>query len=310
MEGEKGPNAGDALRNMKESPQYTRLFLSFLMQAVAVGYVVNAMYTGGTVDILESFYKAKAPWISGCGIHTEHKEFVILSDRIVGPRGVMLGGIRVRGGRIAETRLSQKGEDRYEVARQLMGERGTMKLPVYDYGDLVVGPGVIDVHVHMNEPGRVEWETMNNATKAASAGGVTTVVDMPLNSSPCTTTPKDVQEKARIARMPNNTFVHVGFWAGLVPGNAHSPGMLKSMIKNGALGFKAFMAPSGIDDFPHVSQSDIEAALPHIRDLNVPLLVHAEVVQKGLEGFVEVGTVLQIAVRIMKLLGVKFRCTS
>lgn len=119
---------------------------------------------------------------------------------------------------------------------------------------------------------------MATATRAAAAGGVTTVVDMPLNSAPCTTTPAQLRRKLAAAGGANQTWVDVGLWAGLVPANARSASELKALVRGGALGFKAFMAPSGIDDFPHVSPEEIAAALPAIRGLGVPLLVHAELV--------------------------------
>jgi allantoinase len=157
--------------------------------------------------------------------------------------------------------------------------RGRPELHVVDYGSAVVGPGLIDTHVHMNEPGREEWEGMLTATAGAAAGGITTVVDMPLNSDPCTTSVKELKRKASIAqKQRNKTFVDVGFWAGLVPANAHNPKELEKLVRSGALGFKAFLAPSGINDFPHASLEDVAAALPVLRSLGVPLLVHAELV--------------------------------
>lgn len=273
-------NAGDALRNMKESPRYLRLMISFLMQAVAVGYVAHTMYLGGLGDVLLSFYRAKAPWVKQCGLLEDYKEYMIISDRIVARNRLMAGGLHVRGGMIAGTYLSDRSSEKdiNRVIAPVAGGNGSYAIPVIDYRGYIVGPGVVDVHVHMNEPGRSEWETMGKATKAAAAGGVTTVMDMPLNSNPCTTTVQRLQEKMKIARSPNKVSVNVGFWAGLVPENAYSASELKKMVKAGAFGFKAFMCPSGIDDFPSVSIKDIEAALPAIQSLDVPLLVHAEVV--------------------------------
>lgn len=273
-------NAGDALRNMKESPRYVRLMISFLMQAVAVGYVVHTMYMGGIGDILLSFYRAKAPWVKQCGFMKEYKEYMIISDSIVARNRLMAGGIHVRGGMIAGTYLSARSPtlDIDRLIAPIAGGNGSYVIPVIDYRGYIVGPGVVDVHVHMNEPGRTDWETMGQATKAAAAGGVTTVMDMPLNSDPCTTNVQRLKEKMRLARIPNKVSVNVGFWAGLVPENAYSASELKKLVKAGAFGFKAFMCPSGIDDFPSVSIKDIEAALPVIQSLDVPLLVHAEVV--------------------------------
>lgn len=273
-------NAGDALRKMKESPRYVRLMISFLMQAVAVGYVAHTMYMGGIGDILLSFYRAKAPWVKQCGFMKDYKEYMIISDRIVAKKRLMAGGIHVRGGMIAATYLSARSStmDIDRLIAPIAGGNGSYVIPVIDYRGYIVGPGVVDVHVHMNEPGRTDWETMGQATRAAAAGGVTTVMDMPLNSDPCTTNVQRLKEKMRLARIPNKVSVNVGFWAGLVPENAYSASELKKLVKAGAFGFKAFMCPSGIDDFPSVSIKDIEAALPVIQSLDVPLLVHAEVV--------------------------------
>ncbi|EFN54312.1 hypothetical protein CHLNCDRAFT_31701 [Chlorella variabilis] len=177
---------------------------------------------------------------------------------------------------IAAVHLGGPTADRHTLAKPLLDSRPSLQ--VLDYGDAVVSPGMIDVHVHMNEPGREEWEGMATATRAAAAGGITTLIDMPLNSAPCTNTPAELARKAAAAAEPNKTHVNVGFWAGLVPANAAAPGVLKALARGGALGFKAFMAPSGIDDFPHVSPAEVEAALPTIRALGLPLLVHAEIV--------------------------------
>lgn len=108
------------------------------------------------------------------------------------------------------------------------------------------------------------------------------MIDMPLNSAPCTTTSAELLRKAAAAAGPNKTWVDVGLWAGLVPANARDPAALKALAAGGVLGFKAFMSPSGIDDFPNVSPEDVQAALPTIRGLGLPLLVHAELVDADL----------------------------
>jgi allantoinase len=132
-------------------------------------------------------------------------------------------------------------------------------------------PGVIDVHVHVNEPGRTEWEGFETATQAAAAGGTTTIVDMPLNASPVTTTLKALEEK--LAASKGKLHVNVGFYAGLVPGNtAH----LESLIQAGVVGVKCFLTHSGIDEFPNVTEKDLDEAMPVIAKHNVPLLVHCE----------------------------------
>jgi allantoinase len=143
---------------------------------------------------------------------------------------------------------------------------------VIDYGDLVLMPGIVDSHVHVNEPGRTEWEGFDTATRAAAAGGVTTIVDMPLNSIPPTTTVAALMTKAEA--MTGKCRVDVGLWGGAVPGNA---GELRDMLAHGALGFKCFLIESGVAEFGHLSARELEEALRTMRGTNAPLLVHAEV---------------------------------
>lgn len=143
--------------------------------------------------------------------------------------------------------------------------------PVDDFGDSVASPGVIDAHVHVNEPGRTEWEGFDTATRAAAAGGVTTIVDMPLNSSPVTTTPAALGQKRAAAA--GKCWVDVGFYGGLVPGNADQ---IPALCADGVLGVKAFLCHSSLDEFPNATESDLRAAMPLLAKANVPLLVHAE----------------------------------
>jgi allantoinase len=143
--------------------------------------------------------------------------------------------------------------------------------PLDDAGDAVVMPGVVDTHVHVNEPGRTEWEGFATATRAAAAGGVTTIVDMPLNSIPATTTVAGFDAKRRAAE--GKCFVDVGFWGGVVPGNVSE---LQGLVAAGVLGFKCFLVHSGVDEFPAVTESDLRIAMPVLSKLAVPLLVHAE----------------------------------
>jgi allantoinase len=139
------------------------------------------------------------------------------------------------------------------------------------FGRSVVMPGLVDSHVHVNEPGRTEWEGFATATRAAAAGGVTTIVDMPLNSVPATTTCRALLAKQDAAR--GKLFVDCGLWGGVVPGNVDElPGMLAA----GACGFKAFLVPSGVDEFPHVGEAELRRALSVIAPRGVPLLAHAE----------------------------------
>ncbi len=142
---------------------------------------------------------------------------------------------------------------------------------IIDIGDKVLMPGVIDPHVHINEPGRTDWEGFDTATKAAIAGGVTTLVDMPLNASPVTTTTKALEEKIIAAQ--KNLHTNCGFWGGVVPGNEND---IEPLIEKGVLGFKAFLTHSGIDDFPNVTESDLRKVMPVIAKYNLPLLVHCE----------------------------------
>jgi allantoinase len=140
-----------------------------------------------------------------------------------------------------------------------------------DAGDSVLMPGLVDTHVHINEPGRTEWEGFQTATQAAARGGITTVVDMPLNSIPATTTLSALKTKETSAK--ENCAIDYGFWGGVVPGNA---GELASMIDEGALGFKAFLIDSGVEEFPMSTEADLRIAMPILAKRNVPLLVHAE----------------------------------
>ena len=140
-----------------------------------------------------------------------------------------------------------------------------------DLGDDVLMAGLVDAHVHLNEPGRTEWEGFASATRAAALGGVTTLVDMPLNSDPVTTTVSALQTK--VAACGDQLFVDVAFWGGVVPGNAAE---LAPMARAGARGFKCFLCHSGIDDFPKSTRADLALAMPELRKAGVPLLVHAE----------------------------------
>ena len=136
----------------------------------------------------------------------------------------------------------------------------------------IVMPGLVDTHVHVNEPGRTEWEGFETATRAAAAGGVTTIVDMPLNSIPATTTLAGLNEK--LAAAEGKLSVDVGFWGGVVPGNTDQ---LAKLWKAGVVGFKCFLIHSGVDEFPNVTEADLRAAMPELARLGAPLIVHAEV---------------------------------
>jgi allantoinase len=140
-----------------------------------------------------------------------------------------------------------------------------------DVGNKVLMPGIIDPHVHINEPGHTDWEGFDTATKAAIAGGITTIVDMPLNSLPVTTTAKAFDEKINSTQGQLHT--NCSFWGGLIPGNEKE---IEPLIEKGVLGFKAFLTHSGIDEFPNVTEDDLNKAIPIIAKYNLPLLVHCE----------------------------------
>jgi allantoinase len=141
-----------------------------------------------------------------------------------------------------------------------------------DAGDAVVMAGLVDAHVHVNEPGRTDWEGFETATRAAAAGGVTTLVDMPLNSIPPTTTLAGFHEKLAAAR--GQCSIDVAFWGGVVPGNTRE---LKPLLDAGVRGFKCFLIHSGVDEFPHVTEANLLEAMPELAKLDSVLLVHAEV---------------------------------
>ncbi|XP_030227672.1 allantoinase, mitochondrial isoform X2 [Gadus morhua] len=140
---------------------------------------------------------------------------------------------------------------------------------VWDVGDRVVMPGLVDSHVHVNEPGRTSWEGFWTATRAAAAGGVTTIVDMPL--IPPTTTLGNLDEKMCVAE--GQCFVDTAFWGGVIPGNQLE---LRPMIWAGVAGFKCFLIHSGVDEFPHVVDADLHAAMQQLQGTGSVLLFHAE----------------------------------
>jgi allantoinase len=181
---------------------------------------------------------------------------VVRSRRVVTPEGVRPAAVHIREGVI------RRVADWDDVERDAAIE---------DVGDLVVMPGLVDTHVHVNEPGRTEWEGFETATRAAAAGGVTTLLDMPLNSVPPTTSLGGLAAKREAAR--GKCAVDVGFIGGVVPGNAHQLAPLHSA---GVLAFKCFLVPSGVDEFPGVHEDDLREAFPVLATLGVPLMVHAE----------------------------------
>ncbi|WGW11422.1 allantoinase AllB [Saxibacter everestensis] len=149
------------------------------------------------------------------------------------------------------------------------GIRGTRELDLA--ADETLIPGLVDSHVHVNEPGRTEWEGFASATRAAAAGGVTTIIDMPLNSIPPTTTVAALDEKRDAAR--DQAFVDVGFWGGAVPGNLAD---LRPLHEDGVFGFKCFLLHSGVDEFGFLTADELEEDLVELRKFDSLMIVHAE----------------------------------
>ena len=140
-----------------------------------------------------------------------------------------------------------------------------------DLGDLPLLPGLVDSHVHVNEPGRTEWEGFASATRAALAGGITTICDMPLNSSPVTTTVDALRVK--VAAATGQCAVDVAFWGGAVPGNVPELGAL---LEAGVIGFKGFLIDSGLGEFPALGRDELRAAMKSLAASGAPMIVHAE----------------------------------
>ncbi len=183
-------------------------------------------------------------------------DLVIRGRRVVTPDAIGPAAMYIRDGVIAAV----GGYDDVPAGAQL-----------FDAGDHVVMPGLVDTHVHINEPGRTHWEGFETATRAAAAGGVTTLIEMPLNSIPTTTTGAAYQEKLIAAQ--GKLWVDVGFWGGVVPGNASE---IRALADAGVFGFKCFLVPSGVDEFSYVKEADLRESLPVLAELGMTLLVHSE----------------------------------
>ena len=143
--------------------------------------------------------------------------------------------------------------------------------PVNDLGEQVLMPGIVDSHVHINEPGRTDWEGFNTATQAAAAGGITTLIDMPLNCIPVTTSKAALIEK--LESVHDQLWVDCGFWGGVIPGSIDD---LEELLSAGVLGVKSFLIDSGVADFPPVEAKDIRLVMPVLAKHDVPYLIHAE----------------------------------
>ena len=184
-------------------------------------------------------------------------DLVVRAPRAVTAMGETGACIGVRAGRIAAVESLQS---------QLAGDASVDLAE-----DEVLLPGLVDTHVHVNEPGRTEWEGFETATRAAAAGGVTTILDMPLNSIPPTVdvAALDVKKKAAAGKC----HVDVGFWGGAVPGNA---GELRALHEAGVFGFKCFLLPSGVEEFPPLSPQELEDYLRVLRTFDGLMIVHAE----------------------------------
>ena len=184
---------------------------------------------------------------------------VIRGQRVVFPDGERPASVHVDGGLIV--RIGDAGD-------------APPGAETVDCGSLVISPAIVDSHVHVNEPGRTEWEGFDTATRAAAAGGITTIVDMPLNSIPATTSVEALETKRRAAR--GRCHVDVAFWGGVVPGNERD---IEPLIAAGVRGFKCFLTPSGVEEFRHVGENTLRRVMPILARRGVPLLVHAELPQ-------------------------------
>lgn len=188
--------------------------------------------------------------------HSAKIDRVVRSRRVITPGGDRPAAIHIRAG---------------VIVRVASWDDLPAGVNVDDFEDLPVLPGVVDTHVHLNEPGRTDWEGFATGTAAAAAGGTTTLVDMPLNSIPATTSREALAVKRAAAR--GQCAVDVGFWGGVVPGNLDQ---LAGMVQDGIRGFKCFLVDSGVDEFGWVGEADLMPAMAALAQLRVPLLVHAE----------------------------------
>ena len=223
---------------------------------------------------------------------------VVRSRRVVLPEGVREASLEIHDGRIAAIRP--------------FDEPATV-----DAGEKYILPGLVDTHVHINEPGRTEWEGFASATRAAAAGGITTLVDMPLNNLPATTTVENLRLKEFAAR--GQSAVDYGFWGGVVADNQEH---IAALASSGVLGYKCFLVHPGVAGFTMVDRAQLERAMPLVAASGLPLLVHAELpgpieaATRNLEGWNRYSTYLASrpdaaevqAIRLMIELCRRYRC--
>jgi allantoinase len=201
--------------------------------------------------------------VSASAEHPPHTVDLEFRGRVLTDDGVVLRRVAVSDGRVVAV------ESLSDWAPTLAHEPGTELVELA--ADEVLLPGLVDTHVHVNEPGRTEWEGFATATRAAAAGGVTTLLDMPLNSIPATTSVAALEVKRKAAA--GSCVVDVGFWAGAVPA---SLGHLDALHEAGAFGFKCFLLDSGVPEFPPLSAEQLRAAMTEIAAFDGLLIVHAE----------------------------------
>ena len=184
-------------------------------------------------------------------------DLVVRGEQTLTTAGIVAREIGIRDGRI--------------VAIEPLGSGLTGAEVIELADDQVMIPGLVDTHVHVNEPGRTEWEGFDSATRAAAAGGVTTLIDMPLNSIPPTVNVDALAEKRAAAQ--GKTHIDVGFWGGAIPGNEDD---LRGLHDAGVFGFKCFLLHSGVDEFPHLTADEMEADMAKLAEFDSLMIVHAE----------------------------------
>ncbi|MBR7191589.1 MULTISPECIES: allantoinase AllB [unclassified Gordonia (in: high G+C Gram-positive bacteria)] len=184
-------------------------------------------------------------------------DLVVRGEQTLTTAGIVAREIGIRDGRI--------------VAIEPLGSGLTGAEVIELADDQVMLPGLVDTHVHVNEPGRTEWEGFDSATRAAAAGGVTTLIDMPLNSIPPTVNVDALAEKRAAAQ--GKTHIDVGFWGGAIPGNEDD---LRGLHDAGVFGFKCFLLHSGVDEFPHLTADEMEADMAKLAEFDSLMIVHAE----------------------------------